>query len=238
MVYIYFVPLLYAQFLCRLVTFVDIDYDEYIYMANNNTLNFFRPTTPAPPDIFIPPIDSIPPVQGGGGVVEGIHGAGGTGVGGPPLIGGPGGTFPGGASLYVPGEPVPLASALVGAAAPPLATGTRAGAVVGTVLGTLAFLTSLMWGLYKMKPGVPSFLSPGAASAAGGPVSITAPRATSNLAAVQAAGGAGGGGAGGAGATKLTVVNGAASGKCSNIQVTHLFSFFFFIFIFCIVFLS
>ena len=127
----------------------------------------------------------------------------------PPLIGGPGGELIGGPTLYVPGEPVPLAAALAGPAIP-LGPGARAGAVVGTVLGTLAFLSSLMWALYKMKPGVPALLSPGAGSAGGG-MSISAPRAASNLAAVQAAGGAGG--AGGPGAAKLTVVNGAAAGK-------------------------
>ena len=114
--------------------------------------------------------------------------------------------------MYVPGEPVPLASAMVGPAPTGTGAGTRAGAVVGTVLGTLAFLSSLMYILSKVGPGVSSLFSPGVASAAGGTsMAISPPRATSNLAAVQAAGGAGGGG--GAGSTKLTVVNGSAAGK-------------------------
>ena len=112
----------------------------------------------------------------------------------------------------MPGEPVPLASAMVGPAPTGTGAGTRAGAVVGTVLGTLAFLSSLMYILSKVGPGVSSLFSPGVASAAGGTsMAISPPRATSNLAAVQAAGGAGGGG--GAGSTKLTVVNGSAAGK-------------------------
>ena len=165
---------------------------------------FFRPvTTPKPPkELFFPPLENIPPAVGGGGVVEDIGGASGV-V--PPAVGGPGGELPGGPSLYVPGEPVPLAAALVGPPVPGVA-GSRAGPIVGTILGTLAFLSSLTWAFYKMKPGIPAFLSPGAASVAGGPVQISAPRATSNLGAVQAASQSGG--AGGAGSTKLTVVNG------------------------------
>lgn len=135
----------------------------------------------------------------------------------PPVVGGPGGELPGGPSLYVPGEPVPLAAALVGPPVPTVA-GARAGPIVGTILGTLAFLSSLTWAFYKMKPGIPAFLSPGAASVAGGPVTITAPRATSNLGAVQAASGTG---AGGAGSTKLTVVNGTAAGKWRFIEPRH-----------------
>ena len=91
----------------------------------------------------------------------------------------------------------------------------------------MAFMTSLMWALYKLKPGVPTCLSPGAGSAGAGAgaggMNISSPRTTSNLGAVQAAS-AGGGGAGagsgasagsgsGALASKVTVVNGSASGK-------------------------
>lgn len=67
--------------------------------------------------------------------------------------------------------------------------------------GTLAFLTSLMWALYKLKPGVPTCFSPGAEKAAG--MSISPPRATSNLPVVQAA----------SAPPKPAVVNGTAAGK-------------------------
>jgi hypothetical protein len=88
----------------------------------------------------------------------------------------------------------------------------------------MAFLTSLMWALYKLKPGVPAIMSPGAGAAGGGSsgMSISAPRATSNLGAVQAASAGGGGGGGaGAGATKVTVVNGSAAGKY-NFDIYYL----------------
>ena len=90
----------------------------------------------------------------------------------------------------------------------------------------MAFLTSLMWALYKLKPGVPAIMSPGAGAAGGGSsgMSISAPRATSNLGAVQAA--SGGGGGGGAGATKVSVVNGSAAGKFDLLQTfLHSYSY-------------
>ncbi|XP_053386148.1 uncharacterized protein LOC123539409 isoform X3 [Mercenaria mercenaria] len=175
-----------------------------------------KPTTAAPPDIFIPVGEPLPSDIGGGGLVGPGIGGGSAGPGDVVGVGGPGGSLTpiGGVGIDVVGEPVPLASSLVGPAPPAMAGGARAGAVVGTVLGTLAFMTSLMWALYKLKPGVPTIMSPGAGSAGGGTgMSISAPRATSNLGAVQAAS-AGGGGAGGAGAgaTKVTVVNGSAAG--------------------------
>lgn len=181
-------------------------------------------TTAAPPSIYIPPDPEIDLT--GIGVVGEPVGGGGGGAGGGGLIGigQPGGGLDiiGGVGINVPGSGGPLSEtvALAGPGLPMMATGARAGAVVGTVLGTMAFLTSLMWALYKLKPGVPTCLSPGAGSAGGGAgsMSISSPRASSNLAAVQAAsagagsgGGAGGGGAGGS-ASKLTVVNGSAAG--------------------------
>ncbi|KAL4216896.1 neuroligin protein binding [Mactra antiquata] len=175
-----------------------------------------RKTTAAPPDIVIPPDEVIPEGIGGGGFVVGSISGGDGGGAGVIGIGGPGGSLTPVGGVSVAGGPgTPLAVAGVGPAPPALAGGARAGAVVGTLLGTLAFMSSLMWALYKLKPGVPAILSPGAGAAGGGAgMSISAPRATSNLGAVQAAsGGAGGGGAGaGGGASKVTVVNGSAAG--------------------------
>ena len=80
--------------------------------------------------------------------------------------------------------------------------------------GTMAFLTSLMWAMYKLKPGVPACFSPGAGAAGpGAGMSISSPRPASNLGAVQAASASGGGGAGaGSAVSKVTVVNGSAAG--------------------------
>ncbi|XP_052814372.1 uncharacterized protein LOC128241470 isoform X5 [Mya arenaria] len=176
-------------------------------------------TTPAPPDLIINPTEQIPVNVGGGGVIgPGVGGGGGGGSVGVPSFGGAGPYLsPLGSGINVGASPNAgrVVSALAGG---PIMPGARAGAVVGTVLGTMAFLTSLMWALYKLKPGVPTCLSPGAGAAGSGAgMSISSPRPASNLGAVQAAsagaGGAGGGAGGaGAGATKMTVVNGSAAG--------------------------
>ena len=94
-----------------------------------------RPSTPTPSPIFIPPDADVPGDIGGGGSTIGGTGTGPDSVIG---IGEPGGgvtVLTGGVGINVPGETVPMASALIGPAPPPLATGARAGAVVGTVLG-------------------------------------------------------------------------------------------------------
>jgi len=62
-----------------------------------------------------------------------------------------------------------------------------------------------MWALYKLKPGVPTCLSPGAGKAGGGSgMMISSPRATSNLPVVQAA----------SAPPKPAAVNGTGAGKC------------------------
>ncbi|KAL3854443.1 hypothetical protein ACJMK2_013712 [Sinanodonta woodiana] len=183
-----------------------------------NAYILVKPTPSQPPPIFIPPNGEVPPNIGGGGIISG-PGIGGSGSGGGPdiigLIGPPGsGGIVGGATgVAGAGGASALASAgLAGSSLPPLAMGSRAGAVVGAVIGTLAFLTSLMWALYGLKPGIPNIFSPGAGSAAGGVTSISPPRATSNIAAVQAASAGGGvGGGGGGSASKVMVVNGSAT---------------------------
>ncbi|KAK3601345.1 hypothetical protein CHS0354_011952 [Potamilus streckersoni] len=183
-----------------------------------NAYILVKPTPSQPPPIFIPPNGEVPPNIGGGGIISG-PGIGGSGsVGGPDIFGlvgppGSGGIIGGATGVAGAGGPAALASvALAGPSLPPLAMGSRAGAVVGAVIGTLAFLTSLMWALYGLKPGIPNVFSPGAGSAAGGVTSISPPRATSNIAAVQAASaGAGAGGGGGGAVSKVTVVNGSAT---------------------------
>ncbi|KAL5005761.1 hypothetical protein ScPMuIL_016919 [Solemya velum] len=162
-----------------------------------------KPEVPEP-DV-LPPIGGphiIPPDIGGGGVIGGpgsIGGESGGVVGDIVGIGQGGSGLAGGGGLVVPPEG-PAVAALTGAAgAPPAAaTGARAGAVLGSILGTMAFLSGLMWGLYRCKPGWCSCLKPGAGGPAAGAssVQISPPRAATNLSVVQAAGGGSAGGAG------------------------------------------
>ncbi|WAR10831.1 NRX1A-like protein [Mya arenaria] len=176
-------------------------------------------TSPVPPDLIINPAEKVPVNVGGGAEIG--TGVGGVGDGGtPPRVpsfGETGGHFSSLGSGISVGAVPHAAPVEVTRAGGPIMPGARAGAVVGTVLGTMAFLTSLMWALYKLKPGVPTFLSPGAGAAEDdADISISSPRPTSNLGAVKAAsagaGGAGGeAGGAGAGALTVTVVDGSAA---------------------------
>jgi hypothetical protein len=84
---------------------------------------------------------------------------------------------------------------------------------MGTILGTMAFLASLMWAFWGLKPGVVS-LGGGGGGGAGGPpaMSISSPTAT-NLPVAQALGGGPGAG-GGAGGAKVNIIT---SSKLGNI---------------------
>ncbi|KAJ8319909.1 LOW QUALITY PROTEIN: hypothetical protein KUTeg_001496 [Tegillarca granosa] len=153
--------------------------------------------------------DSFIYIEGAGHVNPG--GLGGTGpAGGAPDqvgIGGPGDLSGGGGTVLGPGGggAAGTAARLTAAGGGPgpvsSVSGARAGAVAGTILGTGAFLASLMWALYKFKPGTGMF---GAGKPPAGPsatpLTISPPSPT----------GAGAGAGSGAGATKVTVLNGSA----------------------------
>ncbi|CAL1547650.1 unnamed protein product [Lymnaea stagnalis] len=147
--------------------------------------------TPAPPGPFLP---ILPDDIGGGGIAwEGS--AGGTGVNVVVYPGGGGGsagTVPGVMPGPIDGE---VAAAQIGVVPSLPTVGPRAGAVMGTILGLAALASSLMWAFYRCKPGWCTCLKPPAA-----PLTISTPRSTTNMAAVQAASaGAGGAGAGAGG---------------------------------------
>lgn len=93
-----------------------------------------------------PVIPVIPPGVGGGGA--GWVGGGGGGVDTVLFPGGDGGT-----AVLVPGPPSAAGGAVVSAlvaSPPPLpASGPRAGAVVGTILGLMALASSMMWAFYR-----------------------------------------------------------------------------------------
>ena len=150
---------------------------------------------------MVPPIVDgkpvVPPDVGGGGVGW-VGSDGGIAVGIYPDAGG-------GTGVIVPGH-LPVHAAALSAPPPLPAHGPRAGAVMGTILGIMALLSSMMWAFYRCKPGWCACLK--APPPAGGASVISPPRAGSNLGAFQAAKGAGagagagaGGGAGGGSAT-------------------------------------
>ncbi|XP_060080041.1 uncharacterized protein LOC132559439 isoform X2 [Ylistrum balloti] len=193
-----------------------------------------------PPRTPVPPIDGnivIPPDIGGGGVVgPGFGGAGGPGGGGSDMVGigsGPGAITGGGGSLtnVVPGTgggPTALGqTGGAGGAGVPLAAagggGARAGALLGTILGTMAFMASLLWALWQCKPGMVPCFGGGGGGGGGAPsMAISSPTPATNLPVAQALGGGpggaalsssgAGGGSAGAGGAKVTILNGSASG--------------------------
>lgn len=195
-----------------------------------------------PPRTPVPPLDGniiIPPDIGGGGVVgPGFGGAGGPGGGGGDMVGigsGPGAITGGGGSLtnLVPGSgggPTALGQTAGGggAAGVPLAAagggGARAGALLGTILGTMAFMASLLWAFWQCKPGMVPCFGGGGGGGGGAPsMAISSPTPATNLPVAQALGGgpggaalsgsgAGGGSSAGAGGAKVTILNGSASG--------------------------
>ncbi|BFZ21895.1 hypothetical protein BsWGS_24934 [Bradybaena similaris] len=153
-------------------------------------------TPSTPPPAIIP---FLPSDIGGGGIGwEG--GAGGSGGGGgsgvnvwvfPEGSAGSSGVVSGGG--FPSGEdPVSMAQIAVVPSLP--AVGPRAGAVMGTILGLAMFASSLMWAFYRCKPGWCACVKPPEEI----PLTISTPRAGSNLAAVAAVSASGAGAGAGA----------------------------------------
>lgn len=208
------------------------------FVDNGVILICFSVITPAP-RTPVPPVGGnvyIPANIGGGGVAGGAGGITGTGDGAGDVVGiasGPGPITGGGGGLTnnVPGSGGgPRSSFLIaggpGVAGVPLpgagGGGARAGALMGTILGSMAFMASLLWAFWQCKPGMlPCF---GGGGGGGAPaMAISSPTPATNLPVAQALGGGpggaalsgtgagGGAGVGGSGA-KVTVLNGSASG--------------------------
>ena len=192
--------------------------------------------TPMPPLVktdapnVIPPVEPTPvpkeipnevPAIGGGGVAWQPVGSNGIAV----------GVDPGGGVVGIGGAGGPLVGEAIGggvaaaavAPAPAGAAegGARAAAIAGTMFGLLVLTSSLMWAMYKFKPGLMGGAG-GGGGGGGGPMSISSPRATTNYALVKSQTGSLGtgyrGGGGSAGntlamtAVKVEAANGTATG--------------------------
>ncbi|XP_062614011.1 uncharacterized protein LOC134275752 isoform X2 [Saccostrea cucullata] len=188
---------------------------DYAVLIDRNGYNLRPPVIPTRPPV--PPIGEGPhivPEHIGG---SGSLGPGASGIGGGvdiihyEKIGGISGGF--GTNPGLTGGANTLPQTAGGGPAvvpPPAGGGVRAGAAMGTLLGTMAFLASLMWAFWRMKPGVVTF--PGGGGGGPPPATISPPTAT-NLPVLQAMSGTaegGGSGGGAGGGTKITVVNGSA----------------------------
>ncbi|CAG5122156.1 unnamed protein product [Candidula unifasciata] len=159
------------------------------------TVSWFTLTTPPPR----PVIPILPADIGGGGIAwDGAAGAAGGG-------GNSGGSgvnvwiFPdgsAGSSGVVPAGGAagagPLTSAQIAVIPSLPAVGPRAGAVMGTILGLAMFASSLMWAFYRCKPGWCTCLKPPVEA----PLTISTPRAGSNMGVVAAVNSAGTGAGG------------------------------------------
>ena len=154
--------------------------------------------------------DEVPPNQGGGVIWKESYNGEGIAV-----MVQPGGVGAGAGNVgaVVAGGQVGGVGGAAGGAGG-AAEGGRAAAVAGALLGSLLLASSLIWALYKFKPGLIPF--GGGGGAGGGGMKISSPRATTNYSLVSSGSGAGGAGAGGAGAAgsglKMEVANGSASG--------------------------
>ncbi len=87
--------------------------------------------------------------------------------------------------------------------------GGRAVAIAGAMLGVLLFSSSLVWALYKFKPGLIPLGGGGAKSSA---MNISSPRATTNYQLVKSQALGAGGGYGRAAASSSTLSSGVANG--------------------------
>ncbi|XP_056012893.1 uncharacterized protein LOC125678424 isoform X7 [Ostrea edulis] len=188
---------------------------DYAVLIDKHGYHLHTPVIPTRPPV--PPIGPgphiVPDHIGGSGSL----GPGASGIGGGidvihyEKIGGISGGF--GTNPGLTGNLNPLPQTAGGGPAvvpPPSGGGVRAGAAMGTLLGTMAFLASLMWAFWRLKPGV--ITCPGGGGGGPPPATISPPTAT-NLPVVKAMAGTAegsGAGSGAGGGTKITVVNGSA----------------------------